>query len=519
MVRGPVRADESAPVKGKDDVEMLEGDIMNQLIERPLKKCGIDCHDGNRSLCGQSCRKRHPMLLRDPDVVKPGRDFLLEEIESGPVGHGCRHSDKIRILPGKLHDRIAKDLRVGGSGFGFLWRLSRGLVERIDAVEPLDILLGGCVSLSLLRGHVDEDRTVQILHLIEDPDELGHIVAVDRAEIPEPEGFEEHSRRHHHLDAFLDTRGNAPQPVPPHIELVRQLINILLQLVVRRCGDQLREVIREGPDIRSDRHVVIVQNNDQVLLHDPRVVHPLVHHAARHRAIPHHRDDTVFLTRKLTGGNHSEGGGNRSARMSGAERVEFALAPLEKSAQSAQLTDGAHPLFPARQDLMRIGLMADVPDELVVRRIEGIVKRNGEFDGSQSSAQMTTRLGDHFDQIIAHVCTEDFQLRDWQRPYVGRHIDLVQTLIAVVRHSFSSWRVKLPSASLLRRLSVSSAFASLSAHNRDTAMPSSYSFMASSRGTSPSSSFSTINSSRRSESSNVGGTIVSFFFAAMSFRM
>ena len=64
-------------------------------------------------------------------------------------------------------------------------------------MEPLDILLGGCVSLSLLRGHVDEDRTVQILHLIEDPDELGHIVAVDRAEIPEPEGFEEHSRRQH----------------------------------------------------------------------------------------------------------------------------------------------------------------------------------------------------------------------------------------------------------------------------------------------------------------------------------
>jgi hypothetical protein len=56
--------------------------------------------------------------------------------------------------------------------------------------------------------------------------------------------------------------------------------------------------------------------------------------------------------------------------MRGAERVVFALAALGEAGQAAALAQRADAVAPAGQDLVRIGLVADVPDQPVARRIE-----------------------------------------------------------------------------------------------------------------------------------------------------
>ena len=48
----------------------------------------------------------------------------------------------------------------------------------------------------------------------------------------------------------------------------------------------------------------------------------------------------------------------------------------------------AHALAPAGEDLVRIGLMADIPDQLVVGRVEDIVQRHGQLDHAEAGAQM-----------------------------------------------------------------------------------------------------------------------------------
>ena len=53
-----------------------------------------------------------------------------------------------------------------------------------------------------------------------------------------------------------------------------------------------------------------------------------------------------------------------------AERVVFALGALGEAGQAAALAQGADAVAPAGQDLVRIGLVADVPDQPVVRRVE-----------------------------------------------------------------------------------------------------------------------------------------------------
>ena len=58
-----------------------------------------------------------------------------------------------------------------------------------------------------------------------------------------------------------------------------------------------------------------------------------------------------------------------------AERIVFALAPLGEAAEAATLAQRADAVAAPGQDLVRIALMPDVPDQPVARRIENIVDR------------------------------------------------------------------------------------------------------------------------------------------------
>ena len=60
--------------------------------------------------------------------------------------------------------------------------------------------------------------------------------------------------------------------------------------------------------------------------------------------------------------------------MRGAERVVDALGALGETGKTAALAQRAHAGAPAGEDLVRIGLMADIPDQPVMRRVEHVVK-------------------------------------------------------------------------------------------------------------------------------------------------
>jgi hypothetical protein len=89
---------------------------------------------------------------------------------------------------------------------------------------------------------------------------------------------------------------------------------------------------------------------------------------------------------------HAEGRRNRRGRMRGAERVELAFDAPREARQAAALAQRADPVAPAGQDLVRIGLMPDVPDQPVARGLEDMVQRHGEFDDPEPGPQMPARI-------------------------------------------------------------------------------------------------------------------------------
>ena len=71
-----------------------------------------------------------------------------------------------------------------------------------------------------------------------------------------------------------------------------------------------------------------------------------------------------------------------------AERVVFALGALGEAGEAALLAQRADAVAAAGQDLVRIGLVADVPDQPVVRRVEDVVQRDSQLDDAEPGAEM-----------------------------------------------------------------------------------------------------------------------------------
>ena len=89
--------------------------------------------------------------------------------------------------------------------------------------------------------------------------------------------------------------------------------------------------------------------------------------------------------------------------MGDVEGVVLALAPVREAGDSAPLAKGIEPVAPARENLVAIGLMAHVPDQLVAGGIVEVVKGHNEFRGAERGAQMTPGIGGDLDNFVPHL--------------------------------------------------------------------------------------------------------------------
>ena len=111
--------------------------------------------------------------------------------------------------------------------------------------------------------------------------------------------------------------------------------------------------------------------------------------------------------------------------MGGAEEVVFAFRALGEAREPAALAQRADAVAPAGQDLVRIGLMADVPDEPVSGRVEHIVQRDGQLDDAEARAQMAAGDRDRADRLGAQFFGDLGEVALAQRAQIGRRRNAV----------------------------------------------------------------------------------------------
>ena len=105
--------------------------------------------------------------------------------------------------------------------------------------------------------------------------------------------------------------------------------------------------------------------------------------------------------------------------MGGAEGVVGALAAPREAGEALGLTQGADALASAREDLVGIGLVADIPDQPIIRRIEDIVQRDRQLDHAQTRAQMPARDRDGVDHLGPQLVRHLFQVALGQLAKLG----------------------------------------------------------------------------------------------------
>ena len=101
------------------------------------------------------------------------------------------------------------------------------------------------------------------------------------------------------------------------------------------------------------------------------------------------------------------------------ERVELAFGARRKRGEAVLLLDGVQLGAAPGQHLVRVGLVADVPHDAIVRRLVDIMERNGELDRAQPGRKMAAARGDVLDEKVSQLRGELRQLRN------GESLDVV----------------------------------------------------------------------------------------------
>ncbi len=186
---------------------------------------------------------------------------------------------------------------------------------------------------------------------------------------------------------------------------------------------------RETADVRRDRHAVVVVDDAQrrsLVGELAGVIQRLEGHARGRGAVADHGDHlrrVAAAAQRLRDAERRRHGG---ARVACTEHVEAALAAPQEAARAVLLADPRERLAAARQHFVSVGLMADVPDHAVGRRVEDVVQRNGEFDGAEAAGEVTAARCTARNQLFAQRRCGARQHRARQPPEISRLTNLVE---------------------------------------------------------------------------------------------
>ena len=272
---------------------------------------------------------------------------------------------------------------------------------------------------------MDQIGAGQRLDCSENFDQLLDVVSVHRTEIPDAEILKQATGEQHALQPLVDARDNFLKAFALR-QFPGNAPHLILELVVGGIADDAIEILRNRTDVLGDRHPVVVQDEDDLLVDLTGVVQRFVGHATGHGAVANDGHDVVVLLQLCTGSGHAQCSGQRGGCVTRAERVVNAFFTLEKSGKPAVLLQRVEFLVAARDQLVRIGLMPCVPDDLVLGRVVHLVQRHGEIQRTETAGEMSALRSHLLDNRVAHFTRQFLQLFHAQVFEVGRRMDVFQ---------------------------------------------------------------------------------------------
>ena len=420
----PIRAHQSGAVDGKAHRKPLDRHVMHHLVVAALQKRRIHCAERLQPARRQSGAESDGVLFGNAHVKAAARKTLGKQVQASAIRHGRRHGDDLVAARRLVDQRIGKDAGIAGRvGLGL--DLHPG--QHVELRRGMALVGGGLgrgIALALFRQHMDQHRPGgPCLHRAQHRQQLVQIMPVDRAHIGKAQLFKQRAA---HGNAFQHLLGAARTFLKRLGQQAQRAFGSRFQILKRRFSIQPREIGRQRPHRRGNRHLVVVQDHEQPFFQMAGVVQRLEGHAGRHRAVADHRDPVARIAAQIGGHLEAQRRRDRGRAMRRAEGVKGALGAFGEARQPALLPQGADAVAPPGQDLVGIALVAHVPDQLVAWRVEDRMDRHRQFDHAQTRAQMAASFRDGADRLGPQLVGQLPQLAVRQPLEVGRQMHAVQ---------------------------------------------------------------------------------------------
>ena len=362
------------------------------------------------------------MPLGDAHVETARRHGLHQQIHRAARRHGGRDAHDAAVAFGKFDERLAENVLIARRRTRRRNPLARIGIEPPRRMPDGLVVFGGQVALALYGHDVQQLGSLYVAQRAKRPHQLLEVVAVHGSEIAEIETFEQIALVEQPLldgvaRLLAETqqarrmRKDAPQP--------------LLEAVVVDRSRNLEQVVFQRARGLIDRHVVVVQNHQQVgALAGPGVVQPFEGQPAGHRTVADDRHDPILLAPQFGRLGHAEGRRDRHRGVSPAESVVFALGHAREAADAPQPALGFERFAAARDDLVGIGLVSHVPHDLIGGRVEDIMQGGGQLHSPQTRREVSGIYRTFVDDIASQLVAVSAQLLRGEPFEVLRRIDM-----------------------------------------------------------------------------------------------
>jgi len=206
-------------------------------------------------------------------------------------------------------------------------------------------------------------------------------VTVQRTHIGKSKVFKKRSGHDEGLQGLLRSLGKFQDLLADGGDRFQKILDVLPDSLDRLAGHDGVQVAGQGPHIRRDGHLVVVEDDDQVLLAVSGPVQAFKSQPGRHGSGADDGHDLESFFFQIPGLEDAGSGGNGCAAVADVEDIIGALLPFREAADAALLTEGEETVRPSGDQFVGIGLMTHIPDDLVPRGIKNLVQGQRQFDG------------------------------------------------------------------------------------------------------------------------------------------
>jgi hypothetical protein len=166
------------------------------------------------------------------------------------------------------------------------------------------------------------------------------------------------------------------------------LVQLLLEALVEGLRSDLVQVLRERAHRHIDRHAVVVQDDDEIPLDLPGMVQGLEGHARRYGGVPDDGNRLRLPVEEVVRHGDTQGQRHGRTRVTRVEKVEDALALVAETADPLVRAERVEPVPPPRDQLVRVGLVAHVPDQAVPGQVEHAMQGQRDLDRAEVGRQV-----------------------------------------------------------------------------------------------------------------------------------